>query len=609
MPGSAAKKGTWALGAAIVLIIVAVVALPLIASTQIVREGIARQLSAWSGYRVELGRAPRIQVWPSFRAVLHDVDFADQRATGGSTVIEAERVEVDLSALAALRGKIVFTRIYMVRPTILVAETGGLLLLPPSPESGKLAQSVEIARSLIAANPSSPDSSSLPADPFGTVEIEDGKITSTERGEIVTGLTAKLSWSALNRPATLSASGIWHGEGVAIEATAEQPLLLFAGGNTPVKLTMNAAPVTASFEGLANVSTDPFADGQLKLSSPSLKRLLDWTGFDDNPGNAVGSFSVAAKFTGNAKRGKFEDAQITLDGNSGSGVLDMAFSPSPPTVTGTLAFKSLDLPSFLSAFTPLPPDPKTAEASIGASEANGFNLDLRLSAATATAGSITLSDIAATAQVKDGLAAFDISDAQAFGGSIQFGMRVDRQIGGNLVELRISAEDVEGSELATMLGTEEFIPQGRGTLSIILKGTGREWNSVLESADGSVSGTFGKGTIPGIELAAFLSRSAKGGFFPLSEVSGGSLAIDGAEIKATISKGVARIDKAEIRSGESVISLGGLVPFAGRGIALSGTITPATPAEAEKSSRAAFFVGGSWNEPFVSPVLPGLPPG
>src|SRR5690606_38390753 len=97
-----------------------------------------------------------------------------------------------------------------------------------------------------------------------------------------------------------------------------------------------------------------------------------------------------------------------------------------PKVTGTLAFKSLDLPSFLAAFTPLPPDPKSAETSISTSEANGFNLDLRLSAAAATAGSIKLSDIAATAQVKDGLAAFDISDAQAFGGNIQFGMRVDR---------------------------------------------------------------------------------------------------------------------------------------------------------------------------------------
>ncbi|TWH00609.1 AsmA protein [Mesorhizobium sp. J18] len=608
MPVSAAKKGTWALGAAIVLIIVAVVALPLIASTQIVRDGIARQLSIWSGYQVELGQSPRIQVWPSFRAVLHDVDFVDRRAPNGSPVIEAERVDVDLSALAALRGEIIFTRIYFVRPTILVANTRGLLLLPPTPRSGKLAQSVDVARSLLAANSSSPDTSSLPVDPFGTVEIEGGKIRSAQKGEIVSGLSAKLNWSALNRPATLSASGIWHGEGVTIEASAEQPLLLFAGGNTPIKMTLSAAPMTASFEGLANVSADPFADGQLKLSSPSLRRLLEWTGFDANPSNAVGSFALAAKFTGNGKRGKFENAQLALDGNSGTGVLDMAFSPVPPKVTGTLAFKSLDLPSFLAAFTPLPPDPKSAETSISTSEANGFNLDLRLSAAAATAGSIKLSDIAATAQVKDGLAAFDISDARAFGGNIQFGMRVDRQIGDNLVELRMSAEDIKGSELAAMLGAKEFIPQGSGTLSIILKGTGREWNSVLESADGSVSGTFGKGTIPGIELAAFLSRNAKGGFFPLSEVSGGSLAIEGAEIKATISKGVARIDKAEARSGKSVISLGGLIPFAGRGIALSGTIAPAAPTESGDDARAVFFVGGSWSDPFVSPVLPGLPP-
>lgn len=74
------------------------------------------------------------------------------------------------------------------------------------------------------------------------------------------------------------------------------------------------------------------------------------------------------------------------------------------------------------------------------------------------------------------------------------------------------------------------------------------WDSILENADGSISATFGAGTLSGINLPAFVKRSEQGGFFALDEVSDGTVAVDGAELKATISKGVARIDKAEAAS-------------------------------------------------------------
>ncbi|MDP1092430.1 hypothetical protein Q6316_29750, partial [Klebsiella pneumoniae] len=71
---------------------------------------------------------------------------------------------------------------------------------------------------------------------------------------------------------------------------------------------------------------------------------------------------------------------------------------------------------------------------IDTSFADRFNLDLRLSAAHATAGPIQLTDMAGTAQVKNGLAVFDISDAGAFGGNIQASLRFDLRPEGTQVE-------------------------------------------------------------------------------------------------------------------------------------------------------------------------------
>jgi len=598
----------WTLGAAIVILVLLVAALPLVASTQIVRDRIAEQMSAWSGYRVRFGEAPRIQVWPSFRAILSDVTFSRWGDGGAPAVVEAEQIAVNLSALAALRGDVVFTNMQLVRPVIRLARTERLFL--PSPGGGKLMHAIEVARRLVKTDPSNPDRLALPAAPFGTIDIRDGRVVVAQGGadrEIVTGLSATLSWPALDRPAALQANGIWRGENIALKANVTQPLILLAGGNAPVTFSLEAAPVTASFDGVANLSENAFVNGTLSLSSPSVKRLLEWARGQAVPG-AIGAIELNSKVSGGSRL-KFENAEIQFNGSSGQGVLDMTLGQSPPSITGTLAFKTIDLKSFLSAFTPLPAEPAAADKVPDVSLTNGFNLDLRLSAASATIGSIALADVAATAQVKDGLAAFDISDATAFGGTVQFGMRVDREVGGDLFELRATADDIEGGKVAAKLGMERLIPQARGSLSLILKGHGPDWESVLETAQGSISASFGKGTVPGIDLDAFLSSNARGGFFALSEVQNGSLPVNSVEVKATLSNGIARIDKAEAVSGKRTISVSGLIPLAGRGIALSGTITPAKGGKTVGSAPAAFFVGGSWNAPFISPAMLGVPPG
>lgn len=612
MPGSAARRGLWTLGAAIVVVVLVVAALPLVASTQIVRDRIAQQMSVWSGYRVQLREAPEIQVWPSFQAVLHNVTFSEWGNAEARPIVDAERIEVNLSALAALRGDVVFTNIRMIRPVMRVSDSRGPLPLPTAPIGGRLMHAVNAARELLAANPDKPDTASLPSDPFGTVEVQDGRLVREDGGggrEIVTGLTATVSWPALNRPASLTANGIWHGENVEMEAKIAEPLILLADGTAPLTASLKAAPANAAFNGVANISEKSFINGDLTLSSPSIKRMLEWTHSQIAPGEAIGSIELGGKVSGNTDRLKLDEAEIKLDDNPGVGALDMAFDQTTPRITGTLAFQTIDMQSFLSAFTPLPAVPTAAEAPLELTFSNDFNLDLRLSAPSATIGTLSLSDVAATAQVQDGLAAFDISDATAFGGTVQFGMRMDREIGQDLFELRATADDIEGGQLAARLHMERLVPRARGSLSIILKGNGASWDGILENAEGSFTANFGPGTLQGFNLEDFVESNARGGFFPLSEAQEGALPIDGIDIKATLSKGIARIDKAEVKAHDSVIALSGLIPLAGRGIALSGTIAPPPEEDASDGRRAAFFVGGSWNAPFISPALPGLPPG
>ena len=631
MPFITVRRTIWAAAAAVFAAVLLAAALPLIASTQIVRNRITQEMGAWSGYRVILGQAPEIRVWPNFHATLNDVTLAEWGTDGRSPVVRAERVEIDLSAIEALRGEVAFSRVRLFRPTLYVQRRTADLYLPPAPSGGRIARSVQLARAAVKKNPASPDPAAIASDPFGTIEFSDGRIVTSVDGkelELITGIAGSVSWPALNRAASLSATGIWRGENVALNLASDQPLVLFAGGNVPVSLGMKSAPLTISFTGTANVSEGAFVDGNVKFSSPSLRRMLEWSQADVAAKASIGSIAVSSKVSGNARRLKFDHAEITLDGNPGIGALDVSIDDGIPGISGTLAFDSIDLRSFLAAFTPF-----ASLENVGAKAASqsGFirhtNVDLRLSAVKATAGSVALANVAATAQVKPGLAVFDVSDASAFGGGLQAGVRIDHKPEGNHVELRFHATDVDGAQIAKAFGLTALFPQATGSASLMLKGIGRDWETVMDTGEGQISATFGAGKVPGIDFAGFLKRAKGAGFFPLSAVSKGALAIDSLDLKATMSDGVAALDKAEVKSSGQIITFTGLVPFVDRGLALSGTIYPAPkPASASKDApkaagdttqpapatdthpTAAFFVGGSWSAPYISPIYPSTIP-
>lgn len=603
------KNGLAAFAALVGLAALLVVGVPWIASTKIVRDRIAYELSLWSGYRVSLGAAPTLDVWRGFRATLENVAFHDWSDESQRPVLEAERLEVSLSLLAALRGEVVLSGMSMHRPLLRLAGSGAVLELPALPGGGRMMRAVEVAREIVAANPASPDAGALPAIDFGTVEFFDGRIAGAD-GDIVTSLRGQIAWPSLNRTARLSANGIWHGEGVAVEASAAAPLLLLAGGGSTVGVSLRSELVEASFEGTANLAGDAYFGGTLKISSPSIRRLLEWSHTRIVPGEAIGAMSLASQLQGNARRFQLDQTTLTVGGNTGRGVLDLSFADSVPAISGTLAFDRMDFYSFLTAFTPAAYGFGSLHDPIGTAFSEQLSLDLRLSSANASFGTLTLNDVAASAQVKGDLAAFDISDAMALGGEVQAGLRIDGASPQKTVEARLMATNIDARALAKAAGAERFLPQGRAAISLALKGSGDNWDEALSGVEGSVSASLGQGALAGFDLERFRTLWAEGRFFPLSEAAGGSLALRGFDFKARISGGVARIEKADVQLEQKMtVSLAGIINYLGQALALSGYFMPqdnaATPTGEEAARPQAqmpFFVGGSWDAPFIAPA-------
>ncbi len=584
------------------------IALPFIASTQIVRDRIAQEFSSWSGYRVTLGGAPKIEVWPTIRASLPNVELSGWGAGTSQPVISSKAVEIDLSAFSALQGDIVPVRVRFLKPVLRLTRQNQELPVLQSPAGGKLRRAIEMARVAIADNPAEPDLSALPPDPFGIIEFSQASIVETGAddqaiGELISGLSGVLEWPNLNGGLSIIATGTMNAETIEINGRIAEPLLLLAGGNAQTSLTFDSEPIKLSFDGQADIEQPIFIDGTAQISTPSLTKLLKWAGSDIPSTTTVGNMTISGRVKGEVSSVKIEEAEIVVGQNPGMGIIEIALAGAAPSVSGTLAFDNLDLVSFLSTLAILPASPAGSFNTVSAGPFGQFNLDLRLSANNAMAGTAELTDVAAAVQITDKLATFDISDATGFGGNISAGIRINREKSKQTGEFRLLADGIDSSAMAEAAGFTRMIPQARGKISVILNGPLARPNTFFRLASGSIAATFDTGTIPDLDLPSFMEKASIGGFFPLSDVSGGTLAFERAELKAVVAEGVAKIEIAEARTAQQLISLAGIVPYIGRSLALSGTITQIAEA-ADAPSGTTFFAGGSWNAPFILAVLP-----
>lgn len=592
------RRTIWIIAIATGLLLLAVVVLPFLASTRLVSDRIAEDMGEWTGLDVTIGSPPQIHFWPDLQADFADVTLA---LPGGGALMTAERVEVELSPWAALGGDIDFSMARFIRPTIRLAEGEPMPVLPAG---GRIARSIGTARQLVAEDGATPDLSRLPDDDFGVVEFAEGRVvrvSGSSEQEIASGLSGRIDWETLDGRASMVVRGLASGTPFALNVSSANPLLLFGGGASPLRLTLESQPLKASFDGTANLGTSPYADGRASLSAASTQQLLAWSG-REMPVHEFGAISLEGRVLGDSARIRLEEATISLGGAPARGALDLMLAGKLPKLSGTLAFETLDIGGFLSAFTPLDIAEGTGPQSLDTDFATRLALDLRLSAQQAKAGAIALADVAATARVDQGFAAFDISDARAFGGDIQAGLRFDRKDASVGVELRLLASDIDGGAFGTATGLARLIPQAHGAMSVILKSEGDSWGGLLARANGSVSANFGQGALPEINLDGLVSRARESAPFPLQEVASGVSPISGMDLKSVVAKGTATLERVEIRSQQQKVTLKGTAGIADGVLALLATAEPAQATSGAETPAVLFQIDGPWQAATVTPI-------
>lgn len=621
LPGEAqeAKAGTiphhrrWKRIAGIVGAVLAVllglvlVALPVLVSTDKVRQRIIAQAEAITGRSISFRDPPRVTFSPFLGIEISNVIFAAAGgAAGEPPLLQAERLRGRLEILPALLGQIRVHRYQFVRPrfSFRIRADGSASWAFPAGEMWTVLEQARQARAA-AAPGAAPDFSSLGSVDIGEIEIVDGsgEFIDERNGsrESVSNLNGAATWRTTGAPASIAARAIWRGEAFALDGRIGQPLVLLAGGSSPLDFTLRSDAISVAFKGEANRLANLQLRGTGRIETPSIRRVMELAGDPLAPGSTLSAFKVSGKLEATQKLLAFSDAEIAMDGNSAKGSLQIARLGKPrPKISGTLAIGALDLSPYTGTVRQDMQDGRNALDRLALAEHMEF--DLRISAETATLGGAVFDDVAATFTLRPEGMLIDIGNASAFGGSLTAQAAVKRSAGQATIETKAILASLDARTLIDVLGPDApYRITGNLTGEASARSYGATQEELLRHLAGSIELEVTNGEIAGIDLAKLRQHAAERQM-PADLAPAGQTAFRRLVASLDLYRNLVLVRESVLANSQLDARMSGKAALGPGGIALR--IEFAEPAGATRTAPATpdnpVFVGGTIGAPLFS---------
>lgn len=569
---------------------------PYLVSPDRIEREVEAKVSAWVDAKLQYSGTPQVSFWPR-----PQVGFAQARLVApalegrpSAVLLSTEHIAVSFSLIGALFGAPDPAEIELMRPIIRLHRD----------ESGALNwhKGARIEQALTAKGDGWRPAEAPPS--FGAVVIRDGTVSvdDEKRSEHyrVTAVEGRFVWPAPSSDLDIALQGVIGGELVTWNLSVDEPMAFLDGKIAGVRTSLSADLLAVDFEGTANLSSNAFAAGSIRLDTPSFGRLLAWRGTDFRPADDVGRMTVEATIVTSGHTARLDNLSLGIEDTTATGVLDVSL-PARGTqkIGGTLAFDRLDLRAMVEAYA-LAPGRSGEVSGVAPAAGDWIDLDLRLSSREASAAPLVLNEVAVGIRSFKGETSLDIGDAALLGGTLSGRIAVKERQPDPSRELQLSLRDVDLGALFRLSGVEGPLPGGKGSADVHLVAGGRG----MARAD--ISGGFridlDKGAIRSLERSAF-ERLAQGtSAFSLAEAGNGSFEFATAMIEGRIDHGLVELTRATFEGMEKTISLSGMIPANGS-VALAGSLFTRTSPEASMSAPAInFLVGGAWPAPVITPM-------
>ena len=510
--------------------------LPALVSTDAIRIHLAQDLSAWTGYNVQLKEAPHLDLFPYPKASLSGVTLTPMNDEA-APLMDAQRIEVDLSLIDALMGHISFSQTRIINPHFVMEEpikTVADFFDTLSRSQGSFGSAVRDAREIVEKNPDHPDTTRLLNQPFGRIVIENGELLYRNSlggmAEKITALNAVLEWPETTRAASFRANAVWHGQSTDLRIDAMQALLLFSGGTSEVRASVNSQSGGITFEGKGRLSQSYIFDGRISSRSPGWNKTMDWLGYHELLGQGLKAPVVfESDFSSQPGHTQFNNVVFKLGNDNARGALDIGYQDDHPVVSGSLAFDRLNLGTLLAVV--FPDEEKNGFPDLSILDLIG--LDIRMSAPEAKLGTITLNNLAAAIQIRNGRAIFDLGNANAFGGAIQSNIQISHDHDKATIEGRLSGSSLDVQSIARSFHHPSFIDAKTGFI-LTMQAPFSRWPEVISKMEGHLTLNMSQGNIKGYDIDDIRAAMSNGEKARIERSDNASTKFSGWDVEATI---------------------------------------------------------------------------
>lgn len=275
------------------------------------------QIKKATGHDVAIDGNLSMAVLPSPYLYAENISVKAPEGSASEHLATIKRLDVSLSVLPLLGGKVELSSVTLVEPVIAleVLANGRQNWMTPELETMMNAPKAEGA--------------APPPVALQDVEIENGSFVYRQAGKPETnlsGITARLNAESLSGPFMAEGELNYAGQVVSFEGkTAALPA---DGGSMPInaQLSVDNGLAELVFAGVASMGNTPGAQGETTLKIASLAALMKAFGGSD-PGMQIGSVLAKGLLTADAKAASFKDASFQLGDAKFAGDVEAMLSP------------------------------------------------------------------------------------------------------------------------------------------------------------------------------------------------------------------------------------------------------------------------------------------
>ncbi len=589
-----ATAGFKRLGIATVAVVLAVIAalatLALLTPADKVREAVKAEIRSTTGLDVSLRGDAEVSLFPHGAISFGNVELGD----GSEPALKADLLVATLRFFPLFAGRIEIADVALVRPRINVeigrdgrSNWSGLietLARAFGPKANRPAHATSFSEIRVAG---------------GTIFIRDAV-----RGisETLNNVELALAWPSISNSFAATGRFTWNGEPVDATVSLTDFAAALVGDRSGIKVRLNGAPLKLAFEGSMSTRPTVKMDGTIAADAPSLRETLRWAGLKPLTGVGFGRFALKAKTNVSGGTIALSTVNVELDGNSAEGVLTFA-TDGRQTLQGTLAADELNLTPYISTVRFLTSNQRDWDRMpFSLDGLNGFDFDLRLSAARIVMARAKFGRTAIAANLRGGKFTATIGEAQAFGGVLKGSFSLASTEHGAEVKSQVNFIDVDLENcLNELFGFRRI--EGRGNLAFNIDTSGSSMMALTRGMNGNANLVGRQGALAGINVEQLLRRLERRPLSGGGDFRTGRTPYEKLNAALKISQGEVVIEDMHIEGSRVRLALAGSSSIPSREFDLRGVaaLVTSVTSEAPPAFELPFVIQGPWDDPIILP--------